>query len=59
MSCCHGSKTSGSFRIIESLSNDNSDGKENGKKSIGLVSKTITLHMRHGFFFSHHCTTAT
>ena len=36
--------------IIGSLSNDDADGNENGKKAIGLISKTTTLHVHHAFF---------
>ena len=36
--------------IIESLSNDDADGNENGKKAIGLISKTTTLHVHDAFF---------
>ena len=32
----------------ESFSND---GKENGKKTIGLISKTTTLHVQHAFLY--------
>ena len=35
---------------IGSLSNDDADGNENGKKAIGLISKTTTLHVHHAFF---------
>ena len=30
--------------VIGSLSNDDADGNENGKKAIGLISKTTTFH---------------
>ena len=33
-----------------SLSNDDADGNENGKKAIGLISKTTTLHVHHASF---------
>ena len=36
---------------IESLSNDDVDGNENGKKAIGLISKTTTLHVHHAFLY--------
>ena len=36
--------------LIGSLSNDDADGNENGKKAIGLISKTTTLHVHHAFF---------
>ena len=36
---------------IGSLSNDNADGNENGKKGIGLISKTTTFHVHHGFLY--------
>jgi len=35
---------------LGSLSNDDADGNENGKKAIGLISKTTTLHVHHAFF---------
>ena len=37
--------------IIGSLSNDDADGNENGKKGIGLISKTTTLHVHHAFLY--------
>ena len=37
-------------RIIGSLSNDDADGNENGKKAMGLISKITTLHVHHDFF---------
>ena len=33
--------------LLESFSNDDGDGNENGKKAIGLISKTTTLHVHH------------
>ena len=33
------------------LSNDDADGNENGKKAIGLISKTTTLHVHHAFLY--------
>ena len=36
--------------MLGSLSNDDVDGNENGKKAIGLISKTTTLHVHHAFF---------
>ena len=36
---------------IGSLSNDDADGNENGKKAIGLISKTTTLHVHHAFLY--------
>ena len=36
--------------LVGSLSNDDADGNENGKKAIGLISKTTTLHVHHAFF---------
>ena len=36
--------------LIGSLSNDDADSNENGKKVIGLISKTRTLHVHHDFF---------
>ena len=35
---------------LGSLSNDDADGNENGKKAIGLISKTTTLHVQLTFF---------
>ena len=38
------------------------DGNENGKKAIGLISKTTALHVHHAFFvhfFARRCTTTT
>jgi len=37
--------------IIRSFSNDDGDGNENGKKTIGLISKTTTLHVHHTFLY--------
>ena len=37
-------------QIVGSLSNDDADSNENGKKPIGLISKTTTLHVHHAFF---------
>ena len=36
--------------MLGSLSNDDVDGNENGKKAIGLISKTTTLHVTSRFF---------
>ena len=36
---------------VESLNNDNGDGNKNGKKAIGLISKTTTLHVHHAFLY--------
>ena len=36
--------------LLGSLSNDDADGNENGKKAKGLISKTTTLHVHHAFF---------
>ena len=36
--------------ILGSLSNEDGDGNENGKKAIGLISKTTTLHLDQAFF---------
>ena len=43
----------GMFFILSlgSLSNDDGDGNENGKKAIGLISKTTTLHVHHAFLY--------
>ena len=35
---------------IGSLSNDDADGNESGKKAISLIRKTTTLHVHHAFF---------
>ena len=35
---------------LGSLSNDDADGNENGKKAIGLISQTTSLHVHHAFF---------
>ena len=45
--CCN---IRGAQRSLGSLSNDDADGNENGKKAIGLISKTTTLHVHHAFF---------
>ena len=37
--------------ILGSLSNDRADGNENGKKAIGLISETTTLHVDHAFLY--------
>ena len=39
--------------LIGSLSDDDGDGNENGKKAIGLdmTSKTTTLHVHHSFLY--------
>ena len=37
--------------ILGGLSNDDDDGKENGKQPIGLIDKTITLLAHHAFFY--------
>ena len=37
--------------ILGSFSKDNSDGNENVKKAIGLLSKTTSLHVRHAFLY--------
>ena len=37
--------------LIGSFSNDDGDGNENGKKTIGLISKTTTLHVHHTFLY--------
>ena len=38
-----------SIRIEGSLSNDDGDGNETGKKAIGFISKTTILHVHHAF----------
>ena len=50
----HGSKISGSQQsTIRSLSNDDGDGNENGKKSnkFCYVSNTTTLHVHHALLY--------
>ena len=37
--------------ILGSLSNDDGDGNKNFKKAIGLLSKTISLHVHHAFLY--------
>ena len=39
------------FLSLGSLSNDDGDGNENGKKVIGLDSETTTLHVHHSFLY--------
>jgi len=36
---------------IGSVGNDGGDGNVNGKKAIGLISKTTTLHVHHTFLY--------
>ena len=36
--------------LIGSVGKGDGDGSENGKKAIGLISKTTTLHVHHAFF---------
>ena len=50
-----------SGEVIESVSNDDGDGNKNGKKVIGLDSKTTTLPVEHAIctFLCRHCTTTT
>ena len=38
------------MKIIGSLSSDDSDDYENGKKAVGLISKTTALFVHHVFF---------
>ena len=39
-------------KLIENFSNDDGDdGNENGKKTIGLISKTTFLHVHHTFLY--------
>ena len=33
--------------LVESFSNDDGDSNKNGKKAIGFISKTTTLHVHH------------
>ena len=37
--------------LVESFSNDEGDGNKNGKKAIGLISKTTNLHVHHTFLY--------
>ena len=37
--------------FLGSFSNDNDDGKVNGKKVIGFISKKTTLHVHHPFLY--------
>ena len=37
--------------ILQSASNCDGDGNENGKKAIDLFSKTTTLHVQHTFLY--------
>ena len=37
--------------ILGSFSNDDGDGNKNFKKAIGLLSKTISLHVHHAFLY--------
>ena len=37
--------------IIGNLFNDDGDENENGKKAIGLIGKTTTLHVHHAFLY--------
>ena len=37
--------------LVESFSNDHDDGNKKGKKAIGLISKTKTLHVHHTFLY--------
>ena len=37
--------------FLGSFSNDNDDGKVNGKKVIGFISKTTTLHVHHAILY--------
>ena len=39
------------WRLVGSLRNDDGDGNESGKKAIGLISKTTTLHVHHVFLY--------
>ena len=48
--------------LIGSSGNGDGDGSENGKKAIGLITKTTTLHVHHTLFCTflcRHCTTTT
>ena len=39
------------YDLLGRFSNDHSDGNENVKKVIGLLSKTTTLHVQHTFLY--------
>ena len=39
------------MRETGSFNNDAGDGNKNGKKTIGLISKTTTLHVHHTFLY--------
>ena len=41
----------GVFVLIGTLRSNDVDGNENVKKTIGLISKTITLHVHHAFLY--------
>ena len=41
----------GIYIVLGSLSNDDANGNENGKKAIGLISKTTTLQVHHAFLY--------
>ena len=41
--------------IIDSFSNDNSDGTKNIKEAIGLLTKTTTWHVHQAFFCAFPC----
>ena len=46
-----GLSKSSSNKIIGSLGNDDGDGNEDGKKEVGLISKTTTFHAHHAFWY--------
>ena len=37
---------------LKGLSNDDGDGNENGKKPVGFIGKTTTLHVHHLHFLA-------
>ena len=39
------------FSLLGSLSNDDGDGKDNVKTTIGLFRKTTSLHVHHAFLY--------
>ena len=39
------------LRLLRKLSNNNGDDNDNGKKVIGLLSKTKPLHVHHAFLY--------
>ena len=46
-----GNSKRSSGNLLGSFSNDDGQGSKNGKKAIGLISKTTTLNMHHTFLY--------